>query len=229
MEHRMVQQMAKETLAHIRDVIRPGMSLREVRRICESKLLEMGADSFWYHDVGAFVFSGVDTVLSVSGRDYETADRKIETNDVVTIDLSPQASGVWGDYARTIVLESGAVISDIGRIRNMEWREALEMEQRLHDDLLHYASPDITFEQLFHHANGLIRAHGYENLDFMSTLGHSIVRRREDRIYIERGNSCRLGEVEMFTFEPHIRRKGARYGVKMENIYYFEDGRLLEL
>jgi len=227
--YRHVQQMAKETMAHIRAVIQPGMPLREVRRICEQKLLSLGADSFWYYDIGAFVFSGEDTVLSVSGRNYQTAERIIEADDIVTIDLSPQRSGIWGDYARTIVLEDGKVVPDAEQIANAEWREALQMERRLHDELLRFAARDITFEQLHDHANRLIRAHGYENLDFLGNLGHSIVRRREDRIYIERGNTCRLGDAEMFTFEPHIRRIGSKYGVKMENIYYFEDGRLLEL
>ena len=30
----------------------------EVRSLCERFMLENGADSFWYYDVGAFVFSG---------------------------------------------------------------------------------------------------------------------------------------------------------------------------
>ena len=31
-------------------------------------MLELGADSFWYWNVGALVFSGKETTLSVSGR-----------------------------------------------------------------------------------------------------------------------------------------------------------------
>ena len=32
-----------------------------------------------------------------------------------------------------------------------------------------------------------------------------------------------LGSVNFFTFEPHIRKAGGRWGFKHENIYYFDD------
>ena len=56
-----------------------------------------------------------------------------------------------------------------------------------------------------------------------------IVRKKEDRIYIEKGNSSRLGDVAYFTFEPHISIPGSKYGYKKENIYYFKDGKIEEL
>ncbi len=77
--------------------------------------------------------------------------------------------------------------------------------------------------------NGMIDNMGYVNLDFLGNLGHSIVRRKEDRIYIEKGNIARLGDVDYFTFEPHISLPGSHYGYKHENIYYFEQGVLKEL
>ena len=32
-----------------------------------------------------------------------------------------------------------------------------------------------------------------------------------------------------FTFEPHISIHGSKYGFKKENIYYFQNGKLIEL
>ena len=49
------------------------------------------------------------------------------------------------------------------------------------------------------------------------------------RIYIEKGNTAKLGDVRYFTFEPHIAFPDSRYGYKKENIYYFDGDRLLEL
>lgn len=63
----------------------------------------------------------------------------------------------------------------------------------------------------------------------MGNLGHSIVRNKDDRIYIEKGNMAKLGDVNFFTFEPHISISGSKYGYKRENIYYFEDGKIKEL
>ena len=63
----------------------------------------------------------------------------------------------------------------------------------------------------------------------MGSLGHSIVKEKSERIYIERGNQQKLGSVEMFTFEPHISVEGSMYGYKKENIYYFKNDKIIEL
>lgn len=100
-----IQQTAKQTIAYIKKIIKPGMKLFDIRKLCEKKLMELGADSFWYWDVGAFVFAGDETTVSVSGKQYVTSDKIIENNDIITIDLSPQVGNIWGDYARTIIVE----------------------------------------------------------------------------------------------------------------------------
>ena len=63
----------------------------------------------------------------------------------------------------------------------------------------------------------------------MGNLGHSIVKQKGDRIYIEKGNKISLGAVSYFTFEPHISVQDSKYGYKKENIYYFDNGVIKEL
>ena len=191
-------------------------------------MLELGADSFWYWDVGAFVFAGDETTVSVSGKQYVTSDRIINENDIVTIDLSPQNDNIWGDYARTIILENGVVV-DKADVNNVEWRNGLQMEDGLHKELLEFANIETTFEELYYHINEIITENGFINLDFMGNLGHSIVKNKGDRVYIEKGNKQKLSDVDYFTFEPHISIPRSKYGYKKENIYYFENGKLLEL
>lgn len=224
-----VQNIAKQTIDYIKTVVTPNMNLREIRKLCEEKMLSLGADSFWYWNIGAFVFSGDETTISVSGRDYVTADKLISDNDIITIDLSPQCKNVWGDYARTIIIENGTVVNHIENIKNSEWRNGLLMEEALHNELRRFVTPDITFEQLYYYMNDYIRNNGYINLDFLGNLGHSIVKDKNDRIYIEKGNKKKLSEVDYFTFEPHITTKNSLYGYKKENIYFFENDRLVEL
>lgn len=77
-------------------------------------------------------FSGKKTSMSVSGKHYRTAKQIIKDNDIITIDLSPQIGNVWGDYARTIIIENGVVVNDIENISNSEWRNGLLMEEKLH-------------------------------------------------------------------------------------------------
>lgn len=116
MEYRRVQNIAKDTMAFAGEHIRAGMNLLHIRKMCEDKMLQLGADSFWYWQIGAFVFAGDETAISVSGKDYQTSHRIIQDNDIITIDLSPQRGDVWGDYARTIVVENGIAVQgrDVG-------------------------------------------------------------------------------------------------------------------
>lgn len=113
MDYKEVQQIARETIEYAKTFIKPRMNLLKVRKLCEQKMLGLGVDSFWYWDIGAFVFAGDETTVSVSGKQYVTSDRIIENNDIITIDLSPQAGNIWGDYARTIIVENGKVVEDI--------------------------------------------------------------------------------------------------------------------
>lgn len=227
--YRQIQSVAKKTIAYIKRTVKPGMNLLKVRRLCEDYMLKFGADSFWYWGVGAFVFAGEETSVSVSGKDYTTTDRCLSENDIITIDLSPQAGNLWGDYARTIVLEKGKVLEDPGQIQNPEWKRGLRMEEMLHGELFRFAERETTFEELYYHMNEFILKNGFVNLDFMGNLGHSIVKHKEDRVYIEKGNTEKLGDVKYFTFEPHISIPGSKYGYKKENIYYFGEEGLAEL
>lgn len=224
-----MQDLNCATMAHVADTIRVGMSLPNIKTLCENYLLNNGADSFWYWNVGAFVFAGDDTAISVSGKEYKVADRIIQKNDIITIDLSPQKNNIWGDYARTFVLEDGVLCSEIDKIKKDEWRDGLQMEEYLHKILIDVATKDMTFEELYYYMNELIVKKGFSNVDFLGNLGHSIVKNKNDRIYIEKGNHKRLSDVEMFTFEPHISIPNSQYGYKREDIYYFDNGKLIKL
>ena len=158
-----------------------------------------------------------------------TEVRRLCADDIITIDRSPQNDNIWGDYARTIILEGGKVVDDISSIRSDEWRNGLLMEEELHAEMLSFATPQTTFEELYFHINQLITERGFINLDFLGNLGHSIVKDKNDRIYTEKGHTEPLSSVDYFTFEPHISVKGSKYGYKKENIYYFSGGKLRDL
>lgn len=229
MTHYDIQELNRQTIDYAISKIKVGMSLIELRELCEQFMLNNGADSFWYYNVGAFIFSGDETTISISGRKYKTSNKCIEANDIITIDLSPQSNKVWGDYARTIVLENGEVVNNISKIKNSEWRNGLQTELLLHRKLIDFVNIDTTFNELYCYINQVISESGYINLDFLGNLGHSIEKSKVKRKYIEKGNNKKLSDVQFFTFEPHISIPHSKYGYKMENIYYFENGRLKEL
>lgn len=225
-----MQDLGRAAIEYVRNVIKPGMNLKDLRTLCERYLLENGADSFWWFGVGAFMYAGDETAVSVvpeSG--YVASDRTIKEDDIITIDLSPQRDGVWGDFARTIILEDGKVVSDISQIKHEEWRNGLLMEEFLHETLMNIADEEMTFEELHEKINTITEEKGYKNLDSLGNFGHSIEKRDEDRIYSEKGNKEKLSSVAMFTFEPHISLPGSKYGFKKEDIYYFLDGKLTRM
>ena len=155
-----MQNLNRETMKYLKKNITVGMSLPEIRNICEKFMLENGADSFWYWNVGAFVFSGDETTVSVSGRTYQTSERIIGNNDIITVDLSPQNNNVWGDYARTIIIENGKVIENTEDIHNNEWKQGVQMEQYLHKLLIENVTVNMTFEELFYYiVNALLGCH----------------------------------------------------------------------
>ena len=221
-----MQDLCRMAMEYARGIVRPGMNLREFRSLCEQYLLDNGADSFWWDDIGAFIFSGDETAVSVLPDRYEASDKYIQDNDIITIDLSPQREGVWGDFARTIILQDGKVVENISDIRQEEWKNGLLMEELLHNTLMDIVDEEMTFEELHDKINTLTEEKGYVNLDCLGNFGHSIAERDEDRIYSEKGNKARLSSVAMFTFEPHISLPGSKYGFKKEDIYYFSDGKL---
>lgn len=168
----------------------------------------------------------------VLGDDYEAVfavhtDREHMHGHLIWNSVS--VGNIWGDYARTIIVENGMVVEDIGLIENPEWKSGLQMEEKLHAELLRFATKETTFEKLYYHMNEFIVENGFVNLDFMGNLGHSIVKTKGDRVYIEKGNMTKLGDVKYFTFEPHIAFPDSKYGYKKENIYYFNENGLMEL
>lgn len=68
MEYHEVQKIAKDTIEFAKKNIKSGMSLIEVRKVCENKMLELGADSFWYWDISRVV---VKESLDHENKGYE--------------------------------------------------------------------------------------------------------------------------------------------------------------
>ena len=66
-----MQNLNRAAIKYVVGIIKVGMNLADMKALCENYLLEHGADSFWYWDVGAFVFAGDETAVSVSGKDYQ--------------------------------------------------------------------------------------------------------------------------------------------------------------
>ena len=182
-------------------------------------LASLGLTHTWYYNCPVFVLLGSRSCISQSGRDYVPAEEPVGVENLVTIDLSPCEGTLWGDFARSLCVESGHVVE---KPLSPAFSEGIAVEHQLHRLMAEFVTPETSFHQLCEFANDAIATAGYENLDFMGNVGHSIETSRNNRRYIEIGNHQPLGAVTCFTFEPHIRRKGERWGFKHEDIYFFD-------
>ncbi|MFA6530323.1 MAG: M24 family metallopeptidase [Candidatus Micrarchaeia archaeon] len=231
-KYKKVQQIAKDTVRYLSSYICEGVSESDIASAVKEFMYSQGVQSFWYYDVAALVLVGKRTIESVSGKIYKTTKTKVKENDLVTVDLSPELGLFWGDFARSFIIENGKVISKpsgSSTKKTSELFEGVSIELALHDKLTKIAKPHTTFGELYVIMNDLITDFGYVNLDFKKNLGHSIEKQKEDRSYLEAGCNKRLNEVDLFTFEPHIKKKHGEFGYKWEDIYYFSKGKLKKL
>lgn len=221
-EHRAVQHAAKSVLASLASQISAFDSEESIAEAAYTALCTIGFPETWYYNCPALVLSGSRSCMSISGRDYEPNSEVIGEFNLVTVDLSPMQNGRWGDCARSFYIENGCVVPEPAAPELACGKHFL---QALHSEMRTIVFPEMKFHELYDWANDRIKASGFENLDFLGNVGHSIATRREDRQYIEAQNIHQLKEVPFFTFEPHVREVGGRWGFKHENIFYFnQDG-----
>ena len=222
-----VQAAAKDVLQRLVEHITPESTETSIATAAATMLADRGYPDTWYYSCPALVLLGSRSKVSLSGRVYEPNSDPVGLRNLVTVDLSPRSGNIWGDCARSFYVEEG-----VARLEPItpEFASGHDTERRLHQKMCRFVHPDTSFHDLYEFANEQIHEEGFENLDFLGNVGHSICERRDDRLYIEAENHRRLGEAGCFTFEPHIGQPAGRWGFKHENIYYFDDsGAVMEL
>ena len=215
-----VQGVAKKVHEELKSYINASSTEYSIAKKAEQLLSKFGVYETWYHSVPAFVLLGSRSCLSISGKDYTPSNEKVGDVNLVTVDLSPMKENILGDCARSYTVENGIVV-DIPKSK--EFLEGLSVEKKLHQDMMSFVKPSTKFSELFEFGNSLIKEYGYENLDFLLNLGHSIEKKLSDRLFIDSECHAELGSVKFFTFEPHIQKFGCKWGFKNENIYYFNE------
>lgn len=218
-DYQQLQAIAKQVHEQLAVTITAQSTEQSIaQRACEL-LAAHGIFDTWYHDVPALVLLGARSCLSVSGSQYQAAREPVGETNLVSVDLSPLLGTVWGDCARSFCIENGTY-SAAPKIQ--EFCRGLSTQRKLHSALLGFATPDTTFCQLFEFGNTMIHDMGFENLDFLANLGHSIELAPERRRYIDANCQTALGSVSYFTYEPHIKQRDGVWGFKHEDIYYFD-------
>jgi len=226
-EQRSVQLCAKEVLHELADTIGPMDTELSISVRAQNAMRRRGIGETWYHECPALALLGARSCMSISGRQYRPALEPVGEMNLVTVDLSPRRDGYCGDCARSFFVEGGRATRDP---RNAQFIAGAVFLQQLHTEMRLFVRPQTTFHDLATWSAQRISAAGFENLDFRRNVGHSIAESGGDRLYIEMENHVSLGEVDFFTFEPHVRAVGQSWGFKHEDIFFFDmHGRLEEL
>lgn len=71
------------------------MSLLQIRNICQKFMLKNGANSFWYWNVGAFVFFLAMKLQFLYQGKNRASKKIVNKSDIITVDLSPQNNNIW--------------------------------------------------------------------------------------------------------------------------------------
>ena len=225
------QEVAKRAIKRLGAEIRIGMSEQEIHQRIVELMKEEGATSFWHGGIPGTVFVGQRSLVSAKTRLYQpSAQQRVAEGDAIAIDIAPAVDGMWGDYARTYFIEDGKAYMELQQLKDPLHRQALQAELDLHHYMMEIATPEMTYSQLYYKINQKCEQMEWKNLDFQGYWGHSVSATGEDdRIYIVPENHQPLGSRHAFTFEPHLQLRGFSFGVKRENIYYFEGDTLKEL
>lgn len=227
-KYKKAQTISRETIEFLKSFVKEGRSEKEIVDAAEKFMKQKGINSYWYYDVGAMVFVGKRTAISMSGKGYHPTDLKVQTEDLVTIDLAPEIDGFWGDFARSFVVVNGKV-GDSNQSKIPEVTEGIKTETIVHEKFKNIIKEDMSLQEAYAKMNLFIDELGFENLDFKKNLGHSIEKNIDDRKYIEVASNTKFKELDLFTFEPHLKKKNGQYGVRLENIYYFDKGKVQTL
>ncbi len=223
--HRIAQDAAKAVLRELAESLGPQDTEESIASRAASALYRHGIRETWYYDCPALVLLGSRSCTSLSGRNYRPQREPVGDTNLVTIDLSPSHEGHWGDCARSFPVEQGHVTASPG---NLALAAGVSFLRHLHLAMRSFVTPRTTFHELAMWTARQIEAGDFVNLDFRGNVGHSIVTRREDRLYIEAGNHRSLGEASFFTFEPHVRATAGTWGFKHEDIFFFNASGTLE-
>jgi Xaa-Pro aminopeptidase len=223
--HREVQAIAKAVVAEMVGSITPDSTERTISEAAQRLLAARGLPETWYYQCPALVLLGSRSCLPVSGWAYVPSDEPVGEFNLVTIDLSPRRGPWWGDCARGIYVEGGTAWlfpNDPAFVAGHEF------VTRLHEEMREFVTKNTTFQELYEFSNARLEAAGFENLDFLGNVGHSVATRSEDRLFIDRSNRSLLSDVSCFTFELHVRARGGPWGFKHESIYFFNDSGQVE-
>ncbi|BDU67599.1 MAG: Xaa-Pro dipeptidase [Candidatus Tyloplasma litorale] len=184
-----------------------GMTEKDFQKVILKEIIDSEADGFSFEPI---VASGVNS----SNPHWSASDKKINKNELITIDLGVYLNGFASDMTRTFVFE-GEISEEEIKIWNLV-KKALEETTNL-------LKPGIKCSELHTKAIKIFEKEGYSKY-FVHALGHGLGVDIHDYPNISIYSKSILKEGMVITIEPGIYIPN-KYGVRLENaILITKDG-----
>jgi len=194
---------ADQVIEEVGDLVRPGMTEREVARLAIDRFESLGDTDPW-----VIVASGPNSALP----HHHTSGRQIEPDDVLLLDLGASTDGYGSDITRTFWLgapppEAAAVYETVDRAQ----QAAIAVSRAGADP-----------EAVDRAARAVIESAGLGRY-FPHRTGHGVGLEVHEPPYLVRGNHEPLAAGMAHSVEPGVYLPG-RFGVRIEDLVVVEPG-----
>ncbi|QXD15510.1 Xaa-Pro peptidase family protein [Rhodocaloribacter litoris] len=202
---RRAQRLTEAVFSELLDLLRPGMTEREVAAEIVYRHLRHGAERMAFEPI---VAAGPNGALPHA----RPTHRKIETGDLVVLDFGGVVDGYASDLTRTVAVgEPGEEARRVYDVVRAAQRQALAA-----------ARAGIIARELDAAARDVIAAAGYAEY-FPHSLGHGIGLQTHEWPAVSFRSEEALPAGAAVTIEPGIYLPG-RFGVRIEDIVVLHDG-----
>lgn len=194
-------------------------------KYCKRLLMEYQIKETWYYDALIMVYAGERTKLSYSGSAYLPSDKLVNLNNVFNIVVSPKRNNVLGAMSRSIIFYDESIDYQL----KSSYEDIKLFQDVLHHEVANFIQVGMPFSSIAQYCNQKIKDFSYENLDYRETFGHLIVENLADRIFINESEKFIVKEELFFCFETHLSKKGLNFGLRREDLYAVNNGKILAL
>jgi Xaa-Pro aminopeptidase len=181
----------------------PGVSERELELVASDAMRRAGVEAVWtITNVG--IGEGARVCFPTDG----PTDRRLDDVGVAVIDVHPiGADGSWGDCTRTALVGDDAAAD-----------EAFDALARIHHETLAACRPGMPASELFGACFERIEAAGFELLDQLGNIGHSLTAGAAYlHEFIDAGNDTPMWGA--WAIEPFVGL--GELGLKLEDLMWF--------
>ena len=199
-------ELADTAFEQARDMIRPGMTEKEVAWEIEKNLRQKGSEGIAFEVI---VASGPNSALPHA----RPTEKTICPGEPVIIDMGARVDGYCSDLSRTLFL---------GRA-NKTFQEIYDIVLKAQATAVKGMKSEIAASQADQLARSVIEQAGYGHA-FGHGLGHGVGLAVHEYPRLGLSSSDSLGDGMVFTAEPGIYLPG-QGGVRIEDMVVLEDGR----